>query len=190
MRPHGIKRKSMAKYKQEEGGDTPDKPKKKVMIGRPSDTSNQKYGSSIKSSFRHSSAIESSVDPGGRGTYTETNNQNESQYTYTYTRGDQTATGHSYSKVEQEYLEFLKAYGHIDFSLIDFLPEIKSIDELKQIRRQRAKEQNSGRKYHDLLKSNKQSSKRDSQDLTVINEEEIEYTETAKSNAADDDEVR
>jgi|TARA_B110001450_G_C17571531_1_gene460989 hypothetical protein len=92
--------------------------------------------------------------------------------------------------VEQEYLEFLKAYGHIDFSLIDFLPEIKSIDELKQIRRQRAKEQNSGRKYHDLLKSNNQSSKRDSQDLTVINEEEIEYTETAKSNAADDDEVR
>jgi len=87
-------------------------------------------------------------------------------------------------------LEFLKAYGHIDFSLIDFLPEIKSIDELKQIRRQRAKEQNSGRKYHDLLKSNNQSSKRDSQDLTVINEEEIEYTETAKSNAADDDEVR
>lgn len=87
-------------------------------------------------------------------------------------------------------MEFLKAYGHIDFSLIDFLPEIKSIDELKQIRRQRAREQNSGRKYHDLLKSNKQSSKRDSQDLTVINEEEIEYTETAKSNAADDDEVR
>ena len=87
-------------------------------------------------------------------------------------------------------MEFLKAYGHIDFSLIDFLPEIKSIDELKQIRRQRAKEQNSGRKYHDLLKSNNQSSKRDSQDLTVINEEEIEYTETAKSNAADDDEVR
>ena len=84
----------------------------------------------------------------------------------------------------------MKAYGHIDFSLIDFLPEIKSIDELKQIRRQRAKEQNSGRKYHDLLKSNNQSSKRDSQDLTVINEEEIEYTETAKSNAADDDEVR
>jgi hypothetical protein len=47
MRPHGIKRKSMAKYKQEEDEEWQEfKPKKKTMINRPSDTSNQKYRSS------------------------------------------------------------------------------------------------------------------------------------------------
>jgi hypothetical protein len=47
MKPHGIKRKSMAKYKQEEDEDSEEiKPKKKNMINRPSDTSNMKYRSS------------------------------------------------------------------------------------------------------------------------------------------------
>ena len=150
------------------------------MNHRPSDTSNQKRRSTIQSSFRHSSAIDSAE----RGTYTE----GESQYTYTYTNGKETnRTGATYSRVEQEYLEFLKQYGHIDFSLIDFLPEIKSIDELKQIRRRKGLEDNSARKYHDLTKK---SDNRGSHELTVINEECEDYTETGKSNNLDDEEAR
>ena len=36
---------------------------------------------------------------------------------------------------EEEYLDFLMEFGHIDFSLISFLPKIKSVDELIQLRR-------------------------------------------------------
>jgi len=36
---------------------------------------------------------------------------------------------------EEEYLDFLMEYGHVDFTLINFLPEIKSVEKLIEIRR-------------------------------------------------------
>ena len=33
---------------------------------------------------------------------------------------------------EEEYLDFLEQYGHIDFTLLDFLPKLKSVNELQE----------------------------------------------------------
>lgn len=35
---------------------------------------------------------------------------------------------------EEEYMMFLEEFGHIDFSMLNFLPQIKSVEEFKELR--------------------------------------------------------
>ena len=34
------------------------------------------------------------------------------------------------SRLEEEYLDFLEQYGHVDFGTLEFLPNLRSVDEL------------------------------------------------------------
>ena len=44
------------------------------------------------------------------------------------------------SREEYEYFKFLKRFGHMDFTLLDFLPEIKTVDEFREIKRLKEEE--------------------------------------------------
>lgn len=35
------------------------------------------------------------------------------------------------SREEEEYLDFLETYGNVDFTLLNFLPNLKTVDELQ-----------------------------------------------------------
>lgn len=35
------------------------------------------------------------------------------------------------SREEEEYLDFLETYGNVDFTQLNFLPNLKTVDELK-----------------------------------------------------------
>jgi hypothetical protein len=39
------------------------------------------------------------------------------------------------SRLEEEYLDFLEQYGHVDFSCLEFLPNLRTVDELQEIKR-------------------------------------------------------
>ena len=39
----------------------------------------------------------------------------------------------TYSREEEAYLDFLDEYGHIDMKLLPFVPQIRTIDELRDI---------------------------------------------------------
>ena len=41
------------------------------------------------------------------------------------------------SRIEEEYLDFLEQYGHVDFSTLEFLPNLRSVDELQEIKRKK-----------------------------------------------------
>ena len=41
------------------------------------------------------------------------------------------------SRLEEEYLDFLEQYGHVDFSSLEFLPNLRSVDELQEIKRKK-----------------------------------------------------
>ena len=40
-----------------------------------------------------------------------------------------------YSKGEEEYLDFLEQFGHIDFTYVEWLPTLATVKQLKEIRR-------------------------------------------------------
>ena len=46
----------------------------------------------------------------------------------------------SETREEYEYYKFLKRFGHMDFSLLEFLPEIKTVDELRDMKKLRDEE--------------------------------------------------
>ena len=74
-------------------------------------------------------------------------NTHASEYTFV----DETATEKSYSVAELEYIEFLREWGHIDFSLLNFLPQILTVEELHLLREERDLESKVGRKHFELL---------------------------------------
>ena len=59
-----------------------------------------------------------------------TNGRRTTTHASEYTYVEETATEKSYSVAELEYIEFLREWGHIDFSLLNFLPQIMTIKEL------------------------------------------------------------
>ena len=40
----------------------------------------------------------------------------------------------SIDKEEEEYLEFLEEWGHVDFTMLLLLPQIRTVEELQEIR--------------------------------------------------------
>ena len=40
----------------------------------------------------------------------------------------------SIDKEEEEYLEFLEEWGHVDFTMLMLLPQIRTVEELQEIR--------------------------------------------------------
>ena len=59
----------------------------------------------------------------------------------------------SESREEYEYYKFLKRFGHMDFTLLDFLPLIKTVDELREMKR--LKEEEGKINMNNLISQNK-----------------------------------
>lgn len=57
------------------------------------------------------------------------------------------------SKEEYEYYKFLKRFGHMDFTLLNFLPVIKTVDELREMKR--IKDEEGKINMNNLLNQNK-----------------------------------
>ena len=55
---------------------------------------------------------------------------------------------------EEEYLDFLQEYGHIDFGLIGFLPKVKSVNELIELRKDEQLNSTKFIKLQAMIKSN------------------------------------
>ena len=96
------------------------------------------------SGVRHDSTTFGRASGGG--------DENESEYTYY----SETET----SIHEEQYLQFLKQYGHMDFSLLRFLPEVNVSDEIREIKKQ-------GSRYS-------RGARPRAGELSVINEEQNE----------------
>ena len=57
------------------------------------------------------------------------------------------------SRCEEEYLEFLEQFGHIDFTHVEFLPVLRTVRELKDIKQKKWMESNQMLRTNALLDS-------------------------------------
>ena len=39
----------------------------------------------------------------------------------------------SFDLEEEEYIEFLKQYGHVDFTLLNFLPDLQTLQQYEEL---------------------------------------------------------
>jgi hypothetical protein len=60
--------------------------------------------------------------------------KSESEYEEYY--DEEGESNNSIDKEEEEYLEFLEAWGHVDFTMLLLLPQIRTVEELQEIRDQ------------------------------------------------------
>lgn len=73
----------------------------------------------------------------------------------------------TFDREEEEYLCFLEEFGHIDFTLLNFLPQIRTVEEFQEFRQKEILNSTRFVKQSDLLANNpnmpkkKESSRRD-----------------------------
>jgi len=61
------------------------------------------------------------------------------------------ATTSSYCTEDEAYAEFMRLFGHIDFSLVSFLPTIKSDEEIEQQQKMKLRKKKTGRMMQKLV---------------------------------------
>jgi len=55
---------------------------------------------------------------------------------------------------EEDYVQFLEEFGHIDFSMLSFLPLLRTVDEFQEIRKNEALNNSTAIKIQTLIASN------------------------------------
>lgn len=58
----------------------------------------------------------------------------ESEEEYEEYYDEEGETVNSFDKDEEDYLEFLEEWGHVDFALLTYLPHIRTVEELYDMR--------------------------------------------------------